>query len=194
VILVVLGIIGVIGISILGMRIAEGIGVNPDGSLKSCELVSNDELSAVLGPGAEALPVGGLLDDTIGQALDRRILKDAPGCWIVGGGSSGGTTGRLARQEGGDTSGDFARAKQGAQDGGYFAGDVAGYGDEAFCTAATETGAFGILVRSGGRLAYVSLIDAESLQGGGFEIGPNGEMISPQTCAKAGEIARAVVN
>ncbi|HYO44233.1 MAG TPA: hypothetical protein VES19_13630 [Candidatus Limnocylindrales bacterium] len=195
IILVVLGVIGAIGISILGAKFVEGIGVNPDGSLKSCELISDDELSGILGSGAEALPMGGIIDGTIGQLLDQRILKDAPDCWIVASdSSSSGMTGRLARQDGGDTSGDFARYRQAAQDGGYFAGEVPGYGDEAFCTSATEAVSFGILVRSGGRLAYVSLIDATSMQGGDFEVGPNGEMISPDTCAKAGEIAKAMLN
>jgi hypothetical protein len=195
IILVVLGIVAAIGISILGAKMIEGIGVNPDGSLKSCELISADELKAIAGQDAEAMPMGGIIDGTIGQLLDQRILKDAPDCWIVASDSSqSGTTGRLARQDGGDTSGDFARYKQAATDGGYFAGDVSGYGDEAFCTAGTEAASFGILVRSGGRLAYVSLIDATGLQSGDFEVGPNGEMTSPSTCAKAGEIAKVMLN
>ncbi len=198
VIVVILGILLVIAISIFGAKVIEGIGVNPDGSLKSCELISADEVHSLLGPDAEALPMGGIIDATIGQVLDQRILKDAPDCWIVGSGDTtgvdtNGTTGRLALQDGGDTSGDFARYKQAAQDGGYFAGDVSGYGDQAFCTTASEAGSFGILVRSGSRLAYVSLIDPAALAGA-VQAGANGEITSPEACAHAGEIAKAMLN
>ncbi len=187
-----IGIIGVIGITVLGIKFAESVGVNPDGSRKACELISTDDLRAAVGRDAEAMPMGGLVDSTIGQLLDQRILKDAPDCWIVGSGDSS-VTGRIARQGGGDASGDFRKARQAAQDAGYLADDVSGFGDEAFCTNATEVASFGILVRSGGRLAYVSLIDPKSMQDGGFETGPNGEMTSPRTCALAGAIARGML-
>ena len=75
-------------------------------------------------------------------------------------------TGRLARQDGGDASGDYQRARQEAEAGGYFAGDAGGVGDEAFCTGMSEAGSFGILVRAGGNLAYVSLLDPAAMEGG----------------------------
>ena len=198
VILVVLGILAAIAISIFSAKLIEGIGVNPDGSIKTCDLITAQELQAQLGADAQALPMGGIVDATIGQLLDQRILKDKPDCWIVGSGDTTtakqtGTTGRLALQDGGDTSGDYNRYRQAAQDGGYFAGDVSGYGDQAFCTAASEAGSFGILVRSGGKLAYVSLIDPTALAGS-VQTGANGVLTSPETCAHAGEIAKAMLN
>ncbi len=66
------------------MRFAEDLGVNPDGSIKACELITNEELGAALGGEAEALPLGGLVDSTVGLVLDQRVLPDAPACWIVG--------------------------------------------------------------------------------------------------------------
>ena len=122
-IIVVLGIIGIIGISIFSIRFAEDLGVNPDGSIKACELITNEELGAALGGEAQAAPLGGLVDSTVGLVLDRRVLPDAPACWIVGS-SAASATGRLARQDGGDASGDYQRARQDAEAGGYFAGDA----------------------------------------------------------------------
>lgn len=175
----VLVIIGVIGITALGMKLADDLGVNPDGTTKTCELITDGELEQVLGSGAQALPMGGIADATIGQVLDKRVIADAPDCWVSSASDSA-TTGRVARQDGGDASGDFRSARQTAQGGVYFDGDVAGLGDEAFCTAISEFGAAGILVRSGGRLVYVSLIDMATLDG---SEGPQ------HACAVAAEIA-----
>ena len=191
-IIVVLGIIGIIAISILSIRFAEDLGVNPDGSIKDCELITNAELGAALGGEAEALPLGGLVDSTVGLVLDRRVLPDATACWIVGS-STASATGRLARQGGGDASGDYQRARQDAEAGGYFAGDAAGVGDEAFCTGMSDTGSFGILVRSGGSLAYVSLVDPAALEDGAFETNASGVVVSPETCAQAGAVALAML-
>ncbi len=157
--LVVLGILGVIGISILGAQFADGMGMNLDGTTKSCDLISDAALAQVLGSDAEALPMGGIADATIGQVvLDKRVIPDAADCWILGS-SETSTTGRLARQDGGDASGDYRNARQTAQDEGYFDGEVDGLGDEAFCTSMSEFASAGVVVRSGGRLVYVSLID-----------------------------------
>ena len=191
-IIVVLGIIGIIGISIVGIRFAEDLGVNPDGSIKACELITNEELGAALGSETEALPLGGLVDSTVGQVLDRRALPDAPACWIVGS-SAASMTGRLARQDGGDASGDYQRARQDAEAGGYLAGDADGVGDEAFCTGMSDTGSFGILVRAGGSLAYVSLLDPAALEDGVFETNATGVVVSPETCAQAGAVALAML-
>ncbi len=191
-VLVVLGIIAVIGITVLSLRFADDLGVNPDGSMQACELLTTEELSAALGGPAEALPLGGLVDSTVGLVLDQRLLSDAPECWIVGA-SETSVTGRLARQDGGDASGDFQRARQDAESGGYFAGEANGVGDEAFCTGMSEAGSFGILVRAGGNLAYVSLLDPTAMEGGAFETDANGVIVSPETCARAGEVALAML-
>lgn len=191
-VLVVLGIIGVIGIAILGMRFAEDLGVNPDGSMQACELLTNEELGTALGSPAEALPLGGLVDDTVGLILDQRVLPDAPDCWIVGTSATSGT-GRLARQDGGNASGDYQRARQEAETGGYFAGDADGVGDEAFCTGMSDAGSFGILVRAGGNLAYVSLLDPATVEGASLQTDANGVIVSPETCARAGAVALAML-
>ena len=58
----------------------------------------------------------------------------------------------------------YQRARQEAEAGGYFAGEASGVGDEAFCTGMSEAGSFGILVRAGGNLAYVSLLDPAAME------------------------------
>ena len=134
------------------------------------------------------------MDDTVGLILDQRVLPDAPDCWIVGTSATSGT-GRLARQDGGDASGDFQRARQEAEAGGYFAGDAGGVGDEAFCTGMSDARSFGILVRAGGNLAYVSLLDPA---GGGGRCPPDGRErgdrlpgdVRPGRCGRAGDAAR----
>jgi hypothetical protein len=102
-------------------------------------------------------------------------------------------TGRLARQDGGDASGDYQRARQAAEAGGYFAGESTGVGDEAFCTGMADVGSFGILVRSGGSLAYVSLLDPAAMKDGAFQTDSNGLVVSPETCAQAGKVALAML-
>jgi hypothetical protein len=191
-IIVVLGIIGIIAISIFSIRFAEDLGVSPDGSIKACELITNEELGAALGGEAQAAPLDGLVDSTVGLVLDRRVLPDAPACWIVGS-SAASATGRLARQDAGDASGDYQRARQDAEAGGYFAGDASGVGDEAFCTGMSDTGSFGILVRAGGKLAYVSILNPAALEDGAFETNANGVVVSPETCAQAGGVALAML-
>jgi hypothetical protein len=186
------GIIGIIGLAALSVRFAEDLGFNPDGSMQACELLTSEELSTALGAPAEALPMGGLVDNTVGLVLDRRVLPDAPDCLIVGS-SATSSSGRLARQDGGDLSADYQRARQEAEAGGYFAGEASGVGDEAFCTGMSEAGSFGILVLAGGDLAYVSLLDPTALEGGAFETDANGVIVSPETCAKAGEVALAML-
>jgi hypothetical protein len=191
-VLLVVTIIGIIGIAALGIRFAQDLGVNSDGSMKACELLANDELSAALGGEAQALPMGGLVDNTVGRVLDRRALPDAPDCWIVSS-SATSVTGRLALQDGGDASGDYRRSRQEAEAGGYFAGEASGVGDEAFCTGMSEAGSFGILVRAGGRLAYVSLLDPAAIKGGALQVDANGVTVSPETCAQAGAVALAML-
>jgi hypothetical protein len=163
---VVLAILGVAGLVFLGGRLAEGI-VNPDGSLKSCPLITNQQLSDALGRDAEAFPLSGIWDATMGAVLDKRVLKDAEACWIaVGtrvttGATSDTATGRLAGVTGGDAAGTYRQEKDRATQGGYFAGDASGIGDEAFCTGVSSMGSAGVLVRSGNQLVYVSLLTAD---------------------------------
>jgi hypothetical protein len=164
-ILVVIGIIAVAGLVFLGGQLAGDI-VEPDGSLKACPLISNERLSDALDTEVQALPLVGIWDTIMGSFLDRRALPDAEDCWIAYGSDTStsattdSATGRLARSSGGDASGAFRQEKEKANRDGYFAGDVSGLGDEAFCTGVSEIGWAGVLARSGDRLVYVSLITA----------------------------------
>jgi len=195
IVLVVIAVIGVGALFVFSRQLVSDLGVNPDtGETQECQLVSDDELDAIFGGrDAQALPMGGIFDATIGQLLDKRVLKDANDCWIVASGTSTAVSGRIAAQDGIDASGGFQAAKSAAQAGDYFGGDIPGYGDEAFCTGVSQAGSFGILVRSGGRLVYVSLLDPKSGAIGDWETSDDGVTISPDTCKLAGEVALAVV-
>jgi len=57
----------------------------------------------------------------------------------------------------------------------------------------SETGSFGILVRLGGNLAYVSLFDPAAMESRDFQTDANGVLVSPEACAQAGEVARAML-
>jgi hypothetical protein len=183
-------IIAVVAITVLGLKFAQDIGVNPDGSMKACSFISNNDLSSVLGGDAQALPLGGIADATIGQALDKRIIPTAEDCWITASGDNA-TTGRLARQAGGDASGAFRSAVDAAKSGGYYANQVTGVGDEAFCTGMSEVGSFGLLARKGDQLVYVSLIGAMSTSD--LVTTPEGMPTSPKTCSLDQEIAKKIL-
>ncbi len=189
-ILIVVAIIGFLALGALVGQFASDMGIDDSGNMRSCELISQGDVESILGPDAQATPMGGLVDNTIGRVLDQRILPDAPDCWVISGLASN-VTGRIAQQVG-NAAGDFASARQAAEAGGFFAGDVT-FGDEAFCTGMTEVGSFGILVRRGDSLAYVSLLDADAMEAQNFEIDPDGQLVSPQTCDLAGRIAEATL-
>ena len=57
----------------------------------------------------------------------------------------------------------------------------------------SDAGSFGILVRAGGNLAYVSLLDPAAMEGGGLQTDANGVIVSPGTCARAGAVALAML-
>ena len=185
---VVLLIIVFIVLTIFAQRFAADLGIGPDGTLTECSIISSSDLSDALKGDAEALPLGGIVDATIGQLLDKRVIPDADDCWIAGENTA---TGRIARQSG-NGSGSFNSARDAAQIGGYFAGDVSGVGDEAFCTGMSEAGSFGVLVRRGDTLVYVSLINASITTGSGFETNQDGVITSPETCDLAGKVAAKV--
>ena len=42
--------------------------------MRACELLTNEDLGAALGSEAQALPMGSLVDNTVGRVLDRRAL------------------------------------------------------------------------------------------------------------------------
>ena len=73
---------------------------------------------------------------------------------------------------------------------GYFAGDVSGIGDEAFCTGVLNATMSGVLVRQGDTLVYVSLLGSTQPD---FETTESGVIWSPETCAEAQQVARAIL-
>jgi hypothetical protein len=178
-----------IAVTVLGMKFAQDLGIGPDGNVAQCSLISNSDLASVLGGDATAMPLGGIADATIGQLLDKRIIPTAEDCWIVG---SNAGTGRIARQTGGDASGTFRSAKDTAKSGNYYAGDVSGVGDEAFCTGMSEAASFGVLVRSGDRLVYVSLIGTD-IGSSNFQPNAEGVVVSPETCKLGQEVAKKIL-
>jgi hypothetical protein len=182
---VVLVILAIVGLVFAAGKLTEGM-VNPDGTLKSCTLISDRDLSDALNSDAQALPLAGIWDATMGNVLDKRVLKDAEDCWIaVGSGvtssaTAAAATGRLAVSSGGDASGAFRQEKEKASRDGYLGGDVSGLGDEAFCTDVSAMDSAGVLARSGSRLVYVSLVTADPTGGS-------------DACATAQEVARKLL-
>ncbi len=187
---IVLVIILGVAVTVLGLRFAQDLGFNTStGTFTECSFLSSADASAALGGKAEALPLGGIVDATIGQLLDKRVIPNAQDCWVAGDNTA---TGRVARQAGGDATGAFSSAKAAAVAGGYFASDVTGLGDEAFCTGMSEAASFGVLVRSGDTLVYVSLIDPATA-GSGYQTNADGVVTSPGTCALDQAVARKVL-
>jgi len=193
VIVVVLAVIAFIALFVVGSSFVGGLGVDSNGNLKDCQIVSSAELQTVLGPDTQAAPLSGLANSTIGATLDKRILPNADNCWVGSGTSSdstqtNGAFGRIAKYSGGDASSVFAQEKSKAGSGGYLATDVPGAGDEAFCTGWSDYPATGALVRKGNDLVYVSF-----LIGGNFTFdqasGDAGILYSPSACQDAVKIA-----
>ncbi len=203
VLLVILFFIGVAAVVFLGNQVVQSIGVDPEGNLETCPFVSDEELSAVLGSGTQALPLQGFFDATIGLILDKRVMPDEEDCWITSDGTNG--TGRIARYQGPDAAAKFQAEKQRAQptsddqgggvtieNAGYFGGDLTGFGDEAFCTGVSNAIMSGVLVRQGDTLVYVSLLGGVDT-GPGLGATPNGVVVSEATCQQAQEVALAIL-
>ena len=76
---------------------------------------------------------------------------------------------------------------------GYFAGDVSGVGDEAFCTGLSAMDSVGVLARPATRLVYVSLIDAEPAAGRATWPTTLAWSPRPKTCALAQQVAKKVL-
>jgi hypothetical protein len=192
IVVVVLAVVFFIAVALLGMKFATDIGVTSNGSLKACELISNDQLGEALGGQPQAAPLVGLGDATIGRVLDNRILPDAPDCWIMAGGAGSSVTGRLAREDTPDAASIFKSEKAGAASGGYLAGELAGIGDESFCTGASDATSVGVMARAGNRLVYVSLIDGAGA-GNDLQTTADGVVTSLATCRLAGKVAQQML-
>ncbi|MEW6223806.1 MAG: hypothetical protein AB1627_04185 [Chloroflexota bacterium] len=208
-ILVVIGAIGfallIAGILFLGRQLTDSIGVNPDGSVgTACPFIEDSELSEALGSEAEALVLDGLWDATIGIILDKRALGTAEDCWITADEST--PTGRIAVYQGGDAADVFRQERENAAPtsedqgngitvttDGWFAGEVAGLGDEAFCTGVSPAIQAGVLVRQGDRVVYVSL-SGPADAAPDFETTEDGVIAAPAICDAAQEVARQVLD
>lgn len=150
-------------------RLVTGIGESVGGLAAStdCDAVSTEAVNGALGGSYDVVQLGGLAG-AAGPVLDSRVLADAPTCWAVESGDTGGRLARIARYSGPDAAERFAAERTAAmgatEDRGdglsvssaaYFNKDVDA-GDEAFCTTGDFIASAGVLVRTGELLVYVS--------------------------------------
>jgi len=164
VILVILAIVAFVLLWWAGSSFVGGLGIDSSGNLKDCPIVSSKQLQPLLGPDTEAHPLSGLANTALGLTLDKRVLAEADNCYVLSGASddttqSSGGYGRIARYSGPDAPSVFDRELSDAKAGEYFATDVPGAGDQAFCTGWSEKfPATGALVQKGNDLVYVSFL------------------------------------
>jgi len=163
----------VVALAVLGgialNRLVTGIGESVGGLAAStdCDAVSTDAVDGALGGRYDVVQLGGPAG-AAGPVLDSRVLADAPTCWAVESGDTGGRLARIARYSGPDANERFAAERTAAMGGSedlgdglsvstaaYFNRDVAA-GDEAFCTTGDFIASAGALVRTGDLLVYVS--------------------------------------
>jgi hypothetical protein len=201
---IVLLVVLVVGFVFIVNRAVQETGINSDGSIGTqCGIISDADLSSALGSQASAVELTGLFDLSLGLILDKRVLPDAPDCWITSDGSN--AIGRIARYDGGDAASVFAQERQNAEptsqdqgnglsieSSGYFGGDVQGLGDEAFCTGVTLAGQAGVLVRRGDTLVYVSMSSAGDTTPN-YDSTDQGVVTAPTICAQAQEVAKAIL-
>ena len=194
--------LGVIGLALVfvGGRFVDQLGV---GEENECAFLSREEARAVLGGDAEVLELTGLTEATLGMVLDTRVLGDAEDCWITSDASE--AVGRVALYRGSDAAARFQTERENAEPRsedrgggisveteGYFGGAVSGLGDEAFCTGVSPAIQAGVVARRGDTIVYASLsaIDGTTTD---YETTPEGVVISPATCTRAQELARAML-
>lgn len=190
---------------ILGNKLAESVGLDENGNVgQACSFLSDADLQSVVGGDAQALKLSGLLDVSLGLVLDKRVLTDADDCYISGTGNA--AIGRVARYQGGDAAARFQLEREAAQpvtedkgnglsvtNEGYFAGDVQGVGDEAFCTGFSAGVQAGVLVRRGDTLAYVSLTGPTNQAVTDMQAAENGVIYSPTICQEAQQVAAKIL-
>jgi hypothetical protein len=170
-----------------------------------CAFLSDEEARQVLGGNADAIEFSGLYEATIGLVIDMRALPNAPDCWVTDGEKA--YIARIARSEGNGAA-VFAQEKANAQptsedqgggvtleNPGYFAGDVSGLGDEAFCTGISTGIMAGVLVRQADTVVYVSVGPAGEGDTSVPDMGTFGDVVtSPGLCALSQELARKVLD
>jgi hypothetical protein len=194
------------GVFFFGVADRLGIGDGDGASIgEPCPFLSSDEAREVLGGAADAALLTGLADASIGIFIDKRGLPDAEDCWI----SDADRTylARVALHQGDDAAAVYAAERERAQptsddqgggvtleDPGYFAGEVAGLGDEAFCTGVSPAIMAGVVVRQGDRVVYVS-VGPENEGDQPPDLGTEGQVVTaPALCELAQEVARAVLD
>jgi hypothetical protein len=185
-----------------------GSDLEGDGSLAECQLLPDDEARAVLGGSADAIELSGFFDASIGFIIDKRVLADAPDCWVTEG--SAAYIARVARYDGTDAATVFAAEREAAQavtddqggginviQSGYDAGDAPGIGDEAFCTGISGGAIMaGVVVRQGGTVVYVSVGPPNEGDTSVPDMQPldDGTVAAPGLCALAQDLAREVLD
>jgi hypothetical protein len=170
----------------------DGTGAGANGG--DCSFMSDTDARTIFGGNADAIELSGLYDASIGLIIDKRVLSNAPDCWVTEGDKA--YIARIALYQGGDASSLFQAEKTAAEptsddqggvtieNPGYLAGEVAGLGDEAFCTDISGAIMAGVLVRQGDRLVYVSV-------GPASEDDPS--VSAPDLCTVAQEAARFIL-
>lgn len=200
-IVVVLGVIAVLAVVFFGLR---GFVNNIDNELSasdSCEFITDAAASDALGVNVTVESGDSALGSILGLIRDNRLLPDEPSCFISSDDSA--TQAWVSVYEGGAATEVFANAEDIADgqvvssssdasgsisvESDPFRGeDVAGLGDEAFCTDAGFSIFGGVLARSGNRVVYVSVLPLADNQGS--------DVLDGSLCERAVPLARAVLD
>jgi hypothetical protein len=209
IILLVLGVVALIAFVVfagaLFNNLRNNLGIDIDGGgggiSDNCAFLSDADAKSVFGGSADAFDLSGLADASIGLIIDKRVLANAPDCWITEGDKA--YIARIALSEGGDSSALFAAERKAAEptsedqgggvtleSEGYFGGDVSGLGDEAFCTGISTAIMAGVLVRQGDRVVYVSVGPADETKPPEMDVTGDGTVTAPALCTFAQEVAR----
>ena len=197
----------ILGFGLFGLGGITGNGDGTGAIDQDCPFLSDAAASEAIGGNADASLMTGLYDATIGLVADKRALTDDQDCIVLDGQKA--YLVRVAFHEGGDAQEVFARERTKAQpvtvdqggglsttSEGYDGGDVAGLGDEAFCTTISPAIMGGVLVRQGDRVVYVSVgapTEGASVLDMQPAPGEDNGLLSPTLCSIAQDVARQVL-
>jgi hypothetical protein len=200
-VVVVLGVIAVLAAVFFGLR---GFFSDIDEQLTtsdSCEFITDAEASEALGVPVSVETGDSALGTILGIIRDTRLLAEEPFCFISSEDST--TQAWVSLYQGNDAEAVFANAADVADgqvvssssdasgsisvESDPFRGeDVAGLGDEAFCTDAGFTIFGGVLAHSGNRVVYVSVMPLADNQGS--------DILDGSLCERAIPLARVVLD
>ena len=167
----------------------------------SCEFITDEQASDALGEQVSVETGDSALGAILGIIRDTRLLEDEPFCFISSEDSS--TQAWVSLYEGSDAEAVFANAEDIAdgqvvssssdasgslsvESDAFRGDDVAGLGDEAFCTDAGFTIFGGVLARAGNRVVYVSVLPLADNQGS--------DVLDGSLCERAVPLARVVLD